>query len=146
MQAKAKPGKYLMGKCQSEHYLQLSFQSFVKPFSISKLLSKVSQIQTTISGRTFKYYCVNVRLGVNVARGLMSCYDNCLRHPRHRRRLELCKMRTNSHYAISRRLSDPSSWVSQTVLINCFDMHQFNLLMLKRIKNDFSKCLKKSCW
>ena len=41
MQEKAKSGKYLMEKCQSEHYLQLSFKYFVKSLSMSKLLSKV---------------------------------------------------------------------------------------------------------
>ena len=38
-QAKAK--SYLMEKCQSDIYLQLSFKIFVKPLSISKLFSKV---------------------------------------------------------------------------------------------------------
>ena len=41
-----------MEKYQSEQYLQLSLQYFVKSFSISELLSKVSQIQTTISWET----------------------------------------------------------------------------------------------
>ena len=52
VQAKAKSGKYLMEKYQSEQYLQLSLKYFVKSFSISELLSKVSQIQTTISCET----------------------------------------------------------------------------------------------
>ena len=31
--AKVKSGRYFMEKYQSEHYLQLSFKYFVKPFS-----------------------------------------------------------------------------------------------------------------
>ena len=42
LQARAKSGKYLMGKYQAEHYLQLFFKYFAKPFPIPKLLSKVS--------------------------------------------------------------------------------------------------------
>ena len=41
--------KYLVDECQSEHSLQLSFKYFVKTFPISKLLSKVAEIQKTIS-------------------------------------------------------------------------------------------------
>ena len=52
LQAKAKTGKYLMEKYQSEQYLQLALKYFVKSFSISELLSKVSQIQTTIAWGT----------------------------------------------------------------------------------------------
>ena len=50
LHANAKSDNYLMEKCQSEHHLQLSFKYFVKSFSISKLSSKISEIQTTISG------------------------------------------------------------------------------------------------
>ena len=39
--SKPKLGKYLKGKCYSEHYRQLSFNLLVKLFSIPKLLSKV---------------------------------------------------------------------------------------------------------
>ena len=38
---------YLKEKNPLEHYQQLSFKSFVKLFSIPKLLSKVSTIQIT---------------------------------------------------------------------------------------------------
>ena len=34
LQAIAKSGNYVMGQCQSEHYLQLSVEYFVKSFSI----------------------------------------------------------------------------------------------------------------
>ena len=39
---------YLKEKCSSDHYQQLSFQYFAKSFLISRLLSKVSEKQTTI--------------------------------------------------------------------------------------------------
>ena len=42
-------------KCQSEHSLQLSFKYFVKSFSISKLLSKVSLIQTTVWSSSYVF-------------------------------------------------------------------------------------------
>ena len=38
-QKEIQPGKYLMEKGQSEHYLQLSFKCFVKLFAIIKSLS-----------------------------------------------------------------------------------------------------------
>ena len=52
LEAKAQLRKYLMDKCQLEHYLQLSFKYFVKHYQLQKLLSKVSEIQQTISGGT----------------------------------------------------------------------------------------------
>ena len=42
-------GKILMETCLSGTYKQLSFKYFVKLFSISKLLSKLSKFLTTIS-------------------------------------------------------------------------------------------------
>ena len=39
-----------MEKCSEEYTLKISFKYFEKSFSIPKLLSKVSWIQTTISG------------------------------------------------------------------------------------------------
>ena len=51
-------GKYLREKFSSDHYLQLSFNYFVKLFFISNLPSKVRGIQTIISGVTIKYYSV----------------------------------------------------------------------------------------
>ena len=55
MQAKKQCEKYVMEKCQSEYDKQISFKYFVKPFSITYLLSKVSEIQSTISGGTLKH-------------------------------------------------------------------------------------------
>ena len=46
--------KHLKEKCGLEHYQQLSLKYFVKSFSVQKLSSKVSSIQTTISGGTLK--------------------------------------------------------------------------------------------
>ena len=51
--------KYLIEKCQSEHYQQLSFKYFVKVCLILKLLPKVSLIQTTISRGALKHQWVN---------------------------------------------------------------------------------------
>ena len=45
--AKTKLVKYLRGKCKSEYYQQLPFKYLSKSFSIPKLLSTVSWIQTT---------------------------------------------------------------------------------------------------
>ena len=53
--AKALMALYLKERCWLEHHQQLSFKYFVKSLSIQKLLSKVSSIQTTISGGTLKY-------------------------------------------------------------------------------------------
>ena len=55
LQAKAKSGKYLIKKCQSEHNQQLSFKYFVESCLILKLLPKVSLIQTTISRGALKH-------------------------------------------------------------------------------------------
>ena len=49
-----------MEKCQSQNYQQLSFTFFEQLFSMPKLMSKVSDIQTTISGGTHKHEWVNV--------------------------------------------------------------------------------------
>ena len=49
-QAKAELAKFLKEKCSSEYYPQLFFKYSVKLFLIQKLLSKVSSIQTSISG------------------------------------------------------------------------------------------------
>ena len=55
MQAKNQCEKYVIEKCQSEYDKQISFKCFVKPVSNTYLLSKVSEIQTTISGGTLKH-------------------------------------------------------------------------------------------
>ena len=45
----------LKNKCQAGHYQQLLFKYFEKSNFISKLLTLVSQIQTTVSGGNLKY-------------------------------------------------------------------------------------------
>ena len=47
--------EWVKNKCKSRHYHQLSFKYFVKSFFITKLLSKVSKIQTKISGVTLQF-------------------------------------------------------------------------------------------
>ena len=50
-----------MEKCTSDHYLQLFFKLFMSLFSISKLLSKVPTIHTTISRATIEHWWVKRR-------------------------------------------------------------------------------------
>ena len=58
--AKAIFRKLFKEKYKLEHYHQLSFKYFAKSFSISKLLSKVLQAQTILSGGTPKHEWVKL--------------------------------------------------------------------------------------
>ena len=127
--ATVKSGKYFKGKCYSGHYQQLPFKYFVRSFLILKLLSKVSQIQTTIWGE-------------NLYR-LSLVYIQCqaLRETR----TTVCKQQpdTSSGDTHSSRREDLNRIQISTTNVVCFSVTFANNL---GILQKFAKNLKESCW
>ena len=66
-----------MEKCQSQHYLKLSFKYFAKPFLIPKLSPKIVKVLTTI----FRVNAFTIRHFVQLDGGLMNYFMPVVTEP-----------------------------------------------------------------